>query len=595
MDSRFVLSDVTTFFRILNAREAALTSRKNCVEEWMAWHAKLRTEEDRVARMEQAALKLVTATSNVFSQQDTTVSSDTSDIEGRIELLTEKLAERRIEMSRLKREARKQTKQKLRALEANLLNQIKKYDTTIYEMRKKLELKKGASRDSDKLAIESRSLADFKVPEIPLKKIQDIFKNSDLLRSRSESDLFTPRRLLVKDPTMHINLLRGEAVEAEYDKNHLERMIKSSRSVIASEQLSSAKMSTVNRSAQSVFDESVSEQIEVDKIGSASMSSVSDEVRSEKNIPYGTRHYIDEMKSKQSVSEAKKSSISEDINTEIGASKSETEILTQSENKHSKNDTTSQSDLKEYKSDFDTFSEHSRVRTISSQSGGNQTKHTEYSRVSSRGSNDAQSSSEEINTESANVTDFSKKLDYLRLNNQNLNEDISSLENELKILSEMMMTRFNKKPNEETKYELQNEERSTSRDISGILSKSEKDNEIYEMEIMKEDKRKDAVSYQKDVNSDVSQYSTNGAKLKSLGNLNNNKSITEGVDNVMSAIMQQNKVSLSNTQEIDYEARSKEILNEIEKSIISEHIKVTENDLSRSQMIIENNNLSLHE
>lgn len=56
---------------------------------------------------------------------DTTISSDTSDIEGRIELLTEKLAERRIEMSRLKREARKQTKQKLRALEANLLHQIK--------------------------------------------------------------------------------------------------------------------------------------------------------------------------------------------------------------------------------------------------------------------------------------------------------------------------------------------------------------------------------------------------------------------------------------------------------------------------------------
>lgn len=56
---------------------------------------------------------------------DTTISSDTSDIEGRIELLTEKLAERRIEMSRLKREARKQTKQKLRTLEANLLHQIK--------------------------------------------------------------------------------------------------------------------------------------------------------------------------------------------------------------------------------------------------------------------------------------------------------------------------------------------------------------------------------------------------------------------------------------------------------------------------------------
>lgn len=56
---------------------------------------------------------------------DTTVSSDMSDVEGRIEILTEKLAERRVEMSRLKKEARKQAKQRLRAMEANLLNQIK--------------------------------------------------------------------------------------------------------------------------------------------------------------------------------------------------------------------------------------------------------------------------------------------------------------------------------------------------------------------------------------------------------------------------------------------------------------------------------------
>lgn len=65
---------------------------------------------------------------------DTTVSSDTSDVEGRIEILTKKLAERRVELSRLKREARKQTKQKLRALEANLLNQLKVsvYDEKLY-------------------------------------------------------------------------------------------------------------------------------------------------------------------------------------------------------------------------------------------------------------------------------------------------------------------------------------------------------------------------------------------------------------------------------------------------------------------------------
>lgn len=64
-------------------------------------------------------------TINLSSFIDTTISSDTSDVEGRIGLLTEKLEERRIEMARLKREAKKQTKKQLRALEANLLNQIK--------------------------------------------------------------------------------------------------------------------------------------------------------------------------------------------------------------------------------------------------------------------------------------------------------------------------------------------------------------------------------------------------------------------------------------------------------------------------------------
>lgn len=55
---------------------------------------------------------------------DTTVSSDVSDVEGRIEILTEELAKRRMEVSRLKKEARKQAKQRLRTMEANLLNQI---------------------------------------------------------------------------------------------------------------------------------------------------------------------------------------------------------------------------------------------------------------------------------------------------------------------------------------------------------------------------------------------------------------------------------------------------------------------------------------
>lgn len=60
-----------------------------------------------------------------FFRSETTISSDTSDVEGRIELLTQKLADRRVEMARLKKEARKQAKRRLKALEANLLTQIK--------------------------------------------------------------------------------------------------------------------------------------------------------------------------------------------------------------------------------------------------------------------------------------------------------------------------------------------------------------------------------------------------------------------------------------------------------------------------------------
>lgn len=461
-------------------------------------------------------------------------------------------------------------------------------------MRKKLESRKGASKDNEKLAIESRSLADFKIPEIPLKKLQDIFKNNDLLRSRSESDLLSTKKLSIKDPMKNINILQNEIIEARYEKNHSERMTKSLRSIRTLEQLSSAKSSMVNHSSQSVFDESISEQIEIDKFGSASMSSVSDGARSEKNILCGTQQYINEIQNKQSISDAKKS-ISEDVKTEINTSKSESDIYTQSEAKFSKYDTTIQSDLKEYKSDFDTFSEQSRVKTISSQSKINKSQHSEHlEHILSEKSNNIQHSNAEINTESVNESlDFSKKLDFLRVNNQNLNEDISSLENELKILSEMM-SRFNKKSIEEKKYELQNEEKSTSKDISEIHSVSDKINEVYDVEVIKEDKIKNIELHSKESNSDIPQYLTNNTRLLSPTNFNDSNSIVEEVDNVISVIMPQSKMSPSklSSQEIDYKARSKKILNEIEKSIISEHIKIPKDD--RSEISIENKNLSLY-
>lgn len=69
------------------------------------------------------------------------------------------------------------------------LNVQQKYDSTIDEMRKKLETKKSCVKDSEKLAIEAKSVIDFKVPEIPIKRIQDIYKSSDLLRCKSEPTL----------------------------------------------------------------------------------------------------------------------------------------------------------------------------------------------------------------------------------------------------------------------------------------------------------------------------------------------------------------------------------------------------------------------
>ena len=298
-------------------------------------------------------------------------------------------------------------------------------------MRKKLESKKGFSKDSDRLAIESKSLADFKIPEIPLKKLQDMFKCSDLLRSRSESDLFSTKRLSAKDSMKNINLLQDETIET--DRNDSEEVLKSSKSTRMLEQLSFAKMSMANYSTQ-VFDENISEQIESDKLASASMSLVSGR-RLDKNISCETGK--SEIQNKENVSET--------IETENNISKSETDIVTQSEAKLSKHDATIESDLKEYKSDFDTFSEQSRAKTISSQFEANKLQHSEYSYMSSRKLNDVQNSNTEINTELTNDNiDFSKKMDFLRLNNQILNEDISSLENELKILSEMM-SRFNKK------------------------------------------------------------------------------------------------------------------------------------------------------
>ncbi|KAG7203515.1 hypothetical protein KM043_013569 [Ampulex compressa] len=571
---------------ILNAREAALVSRKNCVEEWMAWHAKLRAEENRVAQMEQAALKLVTATSNVLSRQDTTVSSDTSDIEGRIEQLTEKLAERRIEMSQLKKEARKQTKQKLRALETNLLNQIKKYDTTIYEMRKKLEFKKGVLKDTDKLAIESKSLADFKVPEIPLKRIQDIYKSSDLLRSRSESDLLSSKK-------HHKEILRNAyqlKQEDRIEKHNFQQSAKSLRikDVNTLEVFNSVKP-RMTHNDESILDECASEKIMYDKHSAFQLLRFGDD-HSGDYIPYRTRLHVDEKQDKKAVAlEAKDNTailVHVDNDANANLAKSEIDVTTDSDAKTSKIQTDNPIEYEENKTNSDILSEPCLTKSISSQSGTPDAQDIGYSQVfSERHPTESSIAESNIATSDSEVLDFSKKLDFLRLNNKNLNENISSLENELKVLSEMMSC-FSKKSDEIS--DLHNDERSTSKDVSDVLSKS---NKSYENHETTENDRVLGSLDQNQSNVIPDSSSKTGSKIGS--DFSENKDIVEEIDTVMSTIIPDEDLSFAKSvQEIDYRARSKEILKEIEKSIISEHIKSSELEVNYCSSHLENDSIS---
>ncbi|XP_046838329.1 uncharacterized protein PF11_0213-like isoform X1 [Vespa crabro] len=574
--------------QILNAREAALVSRRNCVEEWMAWDARLRAEEERVARMEQAAYKLVTATS-ALSHQDSTISSDTSDVEGRIELLTEKLAERRIEMSRLKKEARKQTKQKLKALEANLLNQIKKYDTTIHEMRKKLESRKEAVKDSDKLAIESKSLAEFKVPDIPLKRIQEIYKNSDLLRSRSESDLLSTK-IQQKGIVKNIQALIYESKCEGTNFSKSSQIIKRDNAL----ESSNAKKQDIHYNVQSIFADL--KDTEYEKLRSISMSSTSDDDQGDKATHYNTTFHSSGTQTNHtlvSVPEQFTVAISSDNNSkdipsEVSVVNTDTDILTASELKPSKSNRSDQFAITEPKSDLIDV-EQVPLKSLMSQSNTIETSKTENLKlISNKSESYIQNSNKELlstNNDSGTLT-YSKKLHFLQLNNKNLNEDINCLENELKALSEMM-SRISSLSTE--KHD--NEEKSTLKDISEVFSKSElidNNTSISHKDINKtiqSDITETEIPIKTDINSDISSYSASILKLKSASE---STDLMKNVSHVVSELIPEGETLFSESnQEIDYKAESKKILNEIEKSIISEHAKILEGDTNSSSIPLE--------
>ncbi|XP_057333522.1 centrosome-associated protein 350-like [Microplitis mediator] len=457
--------------QVLHAREAALNTRRNCVEDWIAWHAKLKAEENRVARMEEAALKLVTATTNAFSCNDTTISSDTSEVEGRVELLAEQLAERHAEMAKLKKEARRQAKQRLKTLEANLLNQITKYDMTINEMRNKLEHKRNSMKESGKLAIEAKSIADLKVPEIPIKRIQEIYKKNESLRSHLESD---------KNHNNAVYQSTSSFVNKNNDQHHISHSIQS----------------VLEKAITPSASKKISEPLNSKKVDKSEVSS-----KQSSNILISSN------------GTGQKSNISTSINSKISTNASS--------NKISSN----------------------------------------------------QSSDKEINENSPSI--FSNKINSLHLNNDNLTEDISTLENDLKTLSELV-SRFSKKSDKKLRsgYNQPESELSTLKDITEDLSKSE----VVEATIHSKSKSSENII-------DVSKVQDQSSSMKTQ---------VETIPDDASTVLPTKSLESKSSDEIDFEAKSKEILNVIEKSIISEHCKLSASNFEITGAALEQSMLNLH-
>ncbi|KAG5344208.1 CE350 protein, partial [Acromyrmex heyeri] len=550
-----VRSQDREFERILNARETALTSRKNCVKEWMAWHAKLRAEEDRVTRMEQAAFNLVATASNLSQQGgDTTLSSDTSDVEGRIGVLTEKLAERRLEMTRLKREAKKQAKKQLRALEANLLNQIKKYDTTIHEMRKKLESKKDI-KEIDKLAIEPKSLADFKVPEIPLKRIQDIYKSSDLLRSRSESDLLLTRN------RQDLSRIVTITYDDKHERNSFQKPAKFADIKNALELKDTIDS---HDSVRTILNDYTSTEV-YEKIQTVpSASSTSNDARSEKYAP--SKRQVGESTS----ADMKQTSIlhdTEDVETNAITVQRTSDARFED---HSTINTESADDI------LITDINQSQPKTSTILSDFRDSEIPEITNIEY--SKSIPSKSERSTENVARITDssiltYSRKLDFLQLNNKNLSEDISSIEKDIKALSEIM-SRLSNESNEKSKTN--NDEKNTSQDISEIISKS-----VFSEAIDTENEEQQAMSSEKKIDMESRSISLNNRKSISSNDLSHDKYISDRINNEISAMIPEEASTISDSShEIDYEAKSREIMNEIEKSVLSQHIKIASGDNS---------------
>jgi len=428
-------------------------------------------------------------------------------------------------------------------------------------MRKKLESKK-VIKETDKLAIEPKSLADFKVPEIPLKRIQDIYKSSDLLRSRSESDLLTKNQLDLLKITIPVTY------DDKHERDSFKRVTKFTDKDTNSIEL---KDTTDNHSIQTIFDEYTSEAYDNFRM-TTSISSAS-------NGPHGLeKQNVSSMEKQLDISTIgmKQRNASNDAQTNHSTIGSELQTVsdTRFENYANIESTRNKS-----------IRDQSQPKTLIKQFEIQEIGDVDYSSSASIPSkSDYPTESSHVSTVTdSNILTYSKKLDFLQLNNKNLSEDISSIENDIKALSEIM-SRLSNESNEKSKTN--KNEISTSQNISEI-SKTIFSDKIANIA----DEEKQTISSGKEINMESLSISTNDKRSKSFNESSDDKYTSERKSNEISIISEEVPILSNSTHEIDYEAKSKEIMNQIEKSIISEHITMVDDDYNTISLENENEKL----
>jgi hypothetical protein len=290
-------------------------------------------------------------------------------------------------------------------------------------MRKKLELRRGAAnKEIQNLAIESKSVVDFKVPEIPIKKIQEIYKSTDLLRSKSDSDIISQR-----------SQGKNEKSKDKLKSNHSEK---------SSSRTKNTDDSKPAHSLYAVCDEEneSSEKSDYSAVHSYKTKSSSEEIPTQKSVT------LEDQEIKRSSSQS--SNISEEIPSEAYSIKSQKEQI-----KTAKiSDTISSKTISE------------RIECSSSEN------------LSKKGLKESSNIEEEIVADSADDVSmiFTRKLDHIHLHNKELNDDIHNLENDLKKLTKLM-SNFSKKSDDKNSKSVENTEtlksieKSTSKDISEEL------------------------------------------------------------------------------------------------------------------------------